>query len=111
MDTKLNYSEIVKQILHEYAASYSEGNEFPLRTIFDDERQSYLLLDVGWYGDKYVHHTPIHIDIINNKIQIQYDDTEEGVAADLLEAGVPRLSIVLGFRPPEVRSCTEFAIS
>lgn len=110
MDTELNYHETVKQTLTAYATLYSENNEIPLHTLFDDERQRYLLLDIGWYGDEYVHHTPIHIDIIDNKIWIQYDDTEEGVATDLLEAGVPKDNIVLGFRPPKIRSYTEFGV-
>jgi hypothetical protein len=110
MDTRLNYPQIVKNLLQEYAQYYSEDGEHPLRPLFDDERQSYVLLDAGWYGEEYIHHTPIHIDIIDNKIWIQYDDTEEGVATDLLEAGVPQKDIVLGFRPPELRPYTEFAV-
>ncbi len=110
MDTELNYHKTVKHTLAAYATLYSENNESPLYTLFDDEKQRYLLLDVGWHGDEYVHHTPIHIDIIDNKIWVQYDDSEEGVATDLLEAGIPKSSIVLGFRPPKVRSYTEFGV-
>jgi len=111
MDTQLNYPEIVKKILQEYADLFSEDSEHPLRAVFDDVHQSYLLLDSNWYGREYIHHTPIHIDIINGKIWIQYDDTEEGVATDLLEAGVPHHDIVLGFRPAELRPHTEFAVA
>ncbi|MEM7534304.1 MAG: XisI protein [Chloroflexota bacterium] len=111
MATQINYSDIVKKILQEYAALFSEDSEHPLRTVFDDVNKSYLLLDANWYGREYVHHTPIHIDIINDKVWIQYDDTEEGVATDLLEVGVPAQQIVLGFRPAELRPHTEFAIA
>ena len=108
MDSRMNYPDMVKRILTQYASAYSEGNEWPLSTVFDDRRQAYLLLDVGWQGKTYIHETVIHIDILDGKIWIQYDDTEEGVATDLLEAGVPREDIVLGFRPPELRPYTEF---
>ena len=111
MDTKLDYHEMVKQTLQQYADQYSKYNAFPLQTLFDDEQQRYLLLDVGWYENEYIHHAPIHIDIIDDKIWVQYDDTEEGVATALLEAGVPKSGIVLGFRPPKVRPYTEFAVS
>ncbi|MBV7335897.1 XisI protein [Chloroflexi bacterium TSY] len=111
MDTQLNYPEIVKKILKEYADLFSEGSKHPLRTVFDDVNQSYLLLASNWYGREYIHHTSIHIDIINDKIWIQYDDTEEGVATDLLGAGVPAHDIVLGFRPAELRQYTEFAVA
>lgn len=111
MATRLSYPDIVKRILCDYAADYAEDSEHPLRVLFDDEHQSYLLLDVGWYGDEYIHHTPIHLDIIDGKIWVQYDDTEDGVATDLLAAGVPPQDIVLGFRPPELRPYTEFAVA
>ena len=111
MDTQLSYPEIVKKLLQEYAEFFSQGSEYPLKPVFDDVHLSYLILDTNWHGRKYVHHTPIHIDIINDKIWIQYDDTEEGIATDLLEAGVPAHDIVLGFRPPELRQHTEFAVA
>ncbi len=111
MGTRLNYAEVVKRLLQEYAQIYSEDSEHPIRPLFDDVHQSYLLLDTNWYGNEYIHHTPIHIDISNNKVWVQYDDTEEGIATDLLESGIPATDIVLGFRPPEVRQYTEFAIA
>jgi len=111
MDTQLNYIEIVKNLLQEYANLFSEDDEHPLRPLFDDTRQSYLILDSNWYGHEYIHHTPIHIDIIKDKIWIQYDDTEEGIATDLLESGISAQEIVLGFRPPNLRQYTEFAVA
>ncbi|MFM6081929.1 MAG: XisI protein, partial [Dolichospermum sp.] len=81
------------------------------QVLFDDERGHYLVLDMGWNNDKYLHATPIHIDVINQKIWIQYDDTEEGIANDLIAAGVPKEDIVLGFRHPRIRPFTNFAVS
>ncbi|BAY29391.1 fdxN element excision controlling factor protein [Nostoc carneum NIES-2107] len=37
--------------------------------------------------------------------------TEEGVASDLLAAGVPKEDIVLGFRHPKIRQHTGFAVA
>ncbi len=111
MDTKLKYPEIIKRILTEHAeyrASIPDG--YNSEILFDDERGRYLVLDIGWSNDKYLHTTPIHIDLINNKIWIQYDDTEEGIANDLIAAGVPIHDIVLGFRHPQIRPYTKFAV-
>jgi XisI protein. len=36
------------------------------------------------------HGAIVHIRLIDGKIWIQYDGTEEGVATELLEAGVPK---------------------
>jgi hypothetical protein len=108
MDTRLDYPQVIKQVLLDYAKYYSQGG-VKVKTLFDELQQSYMLLSMGWYGDKYIHHAPIHLELIENKIWIQADDTEAGVATDLLEAGVPKEQIVLGFKPPEIRPYTEFA--
>ncbi len=109
MDSHISYPEIVKRILQIHATFYSQGSRWPLRTVFDDTQHSYLLMDIGWRDYEYIHNAMIHIDIIEQKIWIQNDDTEQGVAGDLLEAGVGKDDIVLGFRPPDLRQYTGFA--
>ncbi|MBD2743781.1 XisI protein [Coleofasciculus sp. FACHB-1120] len=112
MDTRLNYRDIIKKILQEHAQyRASLPDNYNSQVLFDDERGRYLVLDIGWNDDKYLHTTPIHLDLIDDKIWIQYDDTEEGIATDLLEAGVPKEDIVLGFRHPKIREYTGFAVA
>jgi len=109
MDTRLKYKEIIKTLLQGHANfrnTIPDGYQSQL--LFDDERGGYIVLDIGWNENKYLHATPIHINLIDGKIWIQYDDTEEGVATDLLAAGIPKEEIVLGFRHPRVRQYTEF---
>lgn len=108
MDTQINYQQIVKNILLDYAQFYKKGG-INIHTLFDDNHKSYMLLEMGWHGNEYIHHAPIHMEIIDNEIWIQNDDTEEGVATDLLEAGISNQQIVLGFRHPSIRAYTEFA--
>jgi hypothetical protein len=109
MDTRLRYQQIIKTILQEHAHYRNTiPDGYHSQLLFDDERGGYLVLDIGWNQDKYLHATPIHINLIEDKIWIQYDDTEEGVATDLLAAGIPKEDIVLGFRHPKVRQYTEF---
>ena len=47
----------------------------------------------------------------DNKIWIQRDGTEDGIANDLVSAGIPKDQIVLGFHPLEIRPYTEYAVS
>ena len=110
MDTRVSYEKIVKEVLSAYAAFYAQGGGQPLHPVFDDEHKSYMLLKIGWQGLKYIHSATIHLEILGDKIWIQSDHTEEGIATDLLEAGVPREDIVLGFRPPHIRKHTGFAV-
>ncbi|MGD2179715.1 XisI protein [Lusitaniella coriacea] len=110
MDTQLNYRDIIKRILQnhaDYRIALTDG--YDSYVLFDDERGQYLVLDTGWNDTQYLHATPIHLSLIGNKIWIQYDDTEEGIATDLMEVGVPKEDIVLGFRHPKIRQHTGFA--
>jgi len=111
MDTQLTYQTLIKNILLEYANYKPAYGDIEPRVIFDDEHGRYALIDVGWQGDEYVHGAILHLDLIGEKIWIQYDGTEEGIATDLVEAGVSKQDIVLGFRPPEVRQYTGFAVA
>lgn len=111
MDTKLDYRQLIKDILLEYAKLKPAYGAIDSRVIFDDERGSYALLQVGWDGTEYVHGDVIHIDLAGDKIWVQYDGTEHGIANELVEAGVPKEDIVLGFRPLELRPYTGFAVN
>jgi len=64
---------------------------------------------LGREGVKRVHGCLVHVDIIGGKIWIQRDGTEDGIAEELVRAGVPKEHIVLGFRSPQMRRFTEFA--
>jgi hypothetical protein len=109
MDTRITYQNIIKRVLQEYAEFRSRGDD-PVKSyiVFDDQHGRYLIVDRGWEPKKYWHTNPIHLELIDNKIWIQQDDTEDGIATDLVEAGVPKEDIVLGFRPPELRKHTGF---
>jgi hypothetical protein len=49
--------------------------------------------------------------IKNEKIYIEEDWTEEGMANELLTEGVPMENIVLAFQAPETRKLTGFAVA
>jgi len=47
---------------------------------------------------------------MDNKIWIQQDGTELGIANELVELGVPKQDLILGFAPPNMRPLSDFAI-
>jgi hypothetical protein len=111
MDKLENYRNIVEKIISEYAAIPYVYGEIERRTMFDREKDSYLLYIVGWNNRGRIHGINIHIDIINGKIYIQHDGTEDGIATDLERMGVPKSDIVLAFHAPELRKYTEYAVA
>lgn len=108
---RLDYRELVKKIICQHSIEQSEEYADKVQIVFDTERDCYLLLYVGWRDEERIHGCPIHIDIKDGKIWIQQDFTEEGIANQLVELGVPKTDIVLGFRAPYVRQFTGFAVA
>lgn len=111
MDRMNEYRELVKRIICEHAEFKPSFGDIEVETVFDDERGHYELLVVGWDRAGRVDGNIIHIDVRNGKIWIQHDGTEEGIANQLLAAGVPHEHIVLGFHPPNMRKHTPFAVA
>jgi NAD(P)H-flavin reductase len=75
----------------------------------DRVNDRYILLTLGWDGNRRVYYPVIHIDIRDSKLWIQHDATEDGVATDLIAAGVPKDRIVLAFYPLEAHRLSECA--
>jgi len=110
MDTLTQYRQYIKTILSEHARLVWD-KRIKAETIFDTEQDRYQLIYVGWRNSKRVYGVILHLDIIDNKIWIQQDGTEIGIANQLVELGVPKQDIVLAFDPPNLRKYTEFATS
>ena len=103
------YSVIIEDILKGYAELPYAIGDVDCKTIFDRQNDRYLLISEGWNGSNRVHFVLVHLEIINGKIWVQQDNTERGIANELVEAGIPNLQVVLGFRSPELRAYSGFA--
>ncbi len=64
MDTRLNYPEIIRKILTDFAETYTRNGGCRLRILFDDKQKSYMVLHIGWHGNRYIHNAMIHIELI-----------------------------------------------
>lgn len=113
MDTLSEYRSTIKRILREYASipyAYDDVKRLP---VFDDENGHYMIVLDGWEqnGKRRVHGALVHLQIIDGKIWVQRDGTEYGIAQELIDAGIPKSQIVLGFQPSYIRAHTEFAVA
>ena len=111
MDKLSNYRKIIEKILTEYAAIPYHYGDLKAELIISKDENRYLVITSGWEDGARVHTCIIHIDIIDRKIWIQSDSSEDGIALDLLAEGVPKEDIVLGFHHPKRRKYTDFALS
>lgn len=101
----------IQQLFQQYIKFLDNSEDTQFETVIDPDHQRYLLLEIGWEKGRRIYGTLIHIDVIDNKLWIQQDGTEEGVADELVTLGIPKDRIVLGFKPFERRKLTEFAVT
>jgi hypothetical protein len=110
MDRLTYYRTLVKQLITKYV-SHKKNNTCEIQLVFDEERDHYLWLDIGWNGSKRIYHSVIHLDIKDGKIWLQQNLTDLNPAEDLIELGVARNDIVLGLQPPYKRSFTNYGVA
>ncbi|MEM9219390.1 MAG: XisI protein [Cyanobacteria bacterium P01_F01_bin.150] len=81
------------------------------QVIFDEKRDHYQLVHVGWRRNgRRNYGCFLHLDIKDGKIWIQHNGTEDDIPNALVEMGVPKTDIVLGFHDRFTRQFTEFAV-
>lgn len=113
MDSLSHYRALTRQLITEYERLYCMAQETGVEVycVFDEAHDHYMLVEYGWHGQKRVKRTLLYVRLRAGKFWIEEDRTEEGIATDLLRAGVPKEDIVLAFHSPDMRPYTEFAVA
>ena len=88
MDRVAEYRRIAANLVKEYASYTPYNGQIIPEAVIDDEHGHYEVVHVGWDGVRRVHGSVIHLDIIGDKIWIQYDGTSRPVAEELVRAGL-----------------------
>jgi hypothetical protein len=111
MDRAEQYRVAVSKVLHEYAQYKLSFGDIDVELVLDTEHDHYILVNAGWREHRRVYGSVIHVDIKDNKIWIQHDGTESGVANDLVELGIPKEDIILACYPEYHRRHTGFGVN
>lgn len=96
-----HYRQIIDQVLQNHGQYQPSHGNIETLIIRDDSAKNYLLLDTGWDRTGRVHAVVFHLRIVNEKIRIEVDGTEKGIALELMELGIPQEDIILGFVRPQ----------
>ena len=111
MDKLTQYRQWIQTILKKYSQIKPANGDIEVETFFDFEQDHYQVFHKGWSQYRRIFGPLRHIDLINQKIWIQYDGTEVGIANELVELGVPKEDIVLAYHAPFMRQYDGFAVS
>ena len=109
MDTPTTIRHTIKQVLLEYAQLRPSHGAIRLDVVFDETRDHYALMQVGWDRGRRVRGNLLYITLRDGKVYIEYDGIGHGITDDLIAKGIPKDKIVLAFLPVERSeiSCNE----
>ncbi len=111
MDRLNEYRQYIKDLLSEYDSVERKNQNRESQLIFDEQRDHYLWMKIGWNESKRIYYSVIHFDIKEGKIWLQKNATDWNPAEDLIELGVTREDIILGLQPPFKRPYTDYGVA
>lgn len=84
---------------------------FKIVGVTDTLHDRYTLTHLDFDGERYKSHLLAYLEIRDGKIWILTDNTEDGIAPELVTEGISKEQIVLGFYSTALREAGEFAIN
>ena len=109
-DKLTRYREAVRRLVTEYAGHKPSHGDIDSYPVIDPAGDHYLAVQCGWDRNRRVQGAYVHLDIIGEKVWIQFNGTDQRIADELVEAGVPKEDIVLGSKSPDLRPYTGYAV-
>lgn len=107
MDQLNFYRAIIERILGDYLEFMDNDEQVEVISIVDKEKANYILLEIGWQYPRRIYNTIFHVRLKQDKILIEQDWTREGIAPQLVSAGVPADMIELRYQPVEMREAAQ----
>jgi hypothetical protein len=98
MDKTLKYHTIILELLGEFVDFWHNGDGVERKVLYDEKSQTYTLIYYGWQDNKrYLHGVSFHLQRIEDKIWIHQNNTQYLIADELIEKGIAKEDIILGF--------------
>ena len=92
------YKKIIKEQLEEYVKpSLVNLPDVKTKLIVDKDQTHFIVLDLGWQEDEFIHEWVFHIEIKDNEVWIHEDATDSNIAQRLIDAGVDQSHIHISF--------------
>lgn len=98
------YHQIVQDLLTKYSKIPYLHDHLTDETIFDQDAGRDLLVTVGWQGRKRINTIVLHLDVRNDQVWIQCNNTDQDIEQELVEAGIPKTAIIRPHVPASVKA-------
>lgn len=92
-----NYRTIMQKVLEHHAALPAEPQNVESVPICDLVHDNYLLMDIFPNPKGSAGHIVVHLRLKDGKVRVERDGIEDGIAQDLIEAGIAPEDIVFTY--------------
>jgi hypothetical protein len=110
MDQLSPYRPIIERIMGEYLEFITGDEQIDIIPLIDQAQENYLLLEIGWQYPHRIYNVVFHLRLKNGQIQVEQDWTREGIATQLVQAGIPPHLLNLQYQPADTRPLAEMQL-
>lgn len=111
METVDMLREAIQAVFAEWAKLPRIPSDWKIVSVQDAQQDRYTLQSVSFAKDRYDTRLLAYLEVREDKIWILTDNTEEGIASELVQAGIAKDQIVLGFYSTSLREVGDFAVA
>lgn len=113
MDNQIReYASILTQVLEDYATRMNGNQSTNHEVIADDKHGHYSLIYTGWRKDVFDFNVIFHFQIKpTGKVWLLVNNTDILITDELMERGIPKSDLVIGFIPESLRPFSGFAVA
>ena len=112
MGKVIKYKSIAKQVILDTLKPDTDTDPVKSQFIIDEKNGHFIVLMNGWQDESRFYGCLLHIEVKENgRIWVHEDRTDQIIVDKLLERGIPKSDMVIGFHAPIMRGDTEFAVA
>ena len=113
MEKIMCHKSIMKNLLSDLCERLSKGiPDVRFEVVEDEEKGQYLLYKDGWRGMHRMYGSVAHLEVKQDgKVWLHHDGTDLAIGQILLDKGISKNDLVLGFQAPTKRADTGFAVA
>lgn len=113
MERIAEIEHILQQTLQEYLKDLQQpaNQHLDFVLVADKENKHYQIIAMGWEGYHRIFNLLFHVDVIGNKVWLQEDKMEYSIADRLVENGISKKEIVIGYFPESHRRLSDWAVN
>ena len=106
------YKKVLKEFMEcQTAIPWANAKELKSHLIINKDQSEFILLKVGWFGKEFKHSVIFHFEIKNNKVWLYKNNTDIEIGELLVDKGIPKSNIVIGFISEMERTVEGYALA